>query len=143
VDLILDTDTLTLYEKGHARLGERIREHRARSHEDIVCTTVITLQEQMRGRLASLNRVQPPARLLTGYAELLETLRTFRALPVRPFSAAALAEFERLRRDGVRIGTLDLRIASIALAAVEALVITRNLRDFGLVPGLTAEDWTI
>jgi tRNA(fMet)-specific endonuclease VapC len=63
-------------------------------------------------------------------------------IPVRPFDASALAEFDRLRAEGVRIGTMDLRIASIALAS-DAKVITRNLRDFGRVPGLTAEDWTV
>jgi tRNA(fMet)-specific endonuclease VapC len=50
-------------------------------------------------------------------------------------------QFETLRRQRVRIGTVDLRIASIALAR-GFTVLTRNLVDFERVPGLAAEDWT-
>jgi len=45
------------------------------------------------------------------------------------------AEFERLRQEGVRIGTMDLKIAAIALAN-DAPVITRNTQDFARVPNL-------
>ena len=41
----------------------------------------------------------------------------------------------------VRIGTMDLKIAAIALVH-EAVLITRNVSDFVKVPGLRAQDWT-
>lgn len=50
-------------------------------------------------------------------------------------------EFERLQQQRIRIGTNDLRIASIAKANY-AKLLSRNLRDFRLVPGLDVEDWT-
>lgn len=38
------------------------------------------------------------------------------------------------------IGTMDLRIAAIAIAN-EATLLSRNLKDFARVPDLKVEDW--
>jgi len=53
---------------------------------------------------------------------------------------AATATLQKLRDQRIRIGTQDLRIAAIVLAAGGTLV-TSNLRDFEKVPGLLIEDW--
>jgi tRNA(fMet)-specific endonuclease VapC len=57
-----------------------------------------------------------------------------------PFDQRAAATFARLRQQGVRIGTMDLKIAAIALEH-QALVLSGNLRDFHQVPGVHVEDW--
>jgi tRNA(fMet)-specific endonuclease VapC len=73
---------------------------------------------------------------------LVEHLRTFSAAPVLPFDAAAGSVYDDLRRQRVRIATMDLRIAAIALSR-GLILLTRNVRDFGKVPGLVTEDWTL
>jgi tRNA(fMet)-specific endonuclease VapC len=40
------------------------------------------------------------------------------------------------------IGTMDLKIASIALAH-SATLLSANLRDFRQVPNLSVEDWLV
>jgi tRNA(fMet)-specific endonuclease VapC len=45
-----------------------------------------------------------------------------------------------MRAARVRIGTEDLKIASLALAN-DALLLSANLRDFEQVPGLRVESW--
>ncbi len=46
----------------------------------------------------------------------------------------------QLRRAGTPIGGNDMLIASIALAA-DAILVTRNEKEFRLVPGLRVEVW--
>jgi tRNA(fMet)-specific endonuclease VapC len=59
---------------------------------------------------------------------------------VVPFDERAADQFVGLLRQGIRIGTMDLKIASIALVN-DALLVTANLRDFSLVPQLRCENW--
>ena len=61
---------------------------------------------------------------------------------VVPFSEAAADQFDRLRAITKlrKIGRTDLLIASIALAH-RATLVTRNLRHFKQVPGLTVTNW--
>lgn len=75
------------------------------------------------------------------YRRLKRLLGNYLKIEVLDFAAPAAAEFERLRGLRLRIGTMDLKIAAIALAH-GATVLTRNLKDFGLVPSLRIEDWT-
>ena len=65
----------------------------------------------------------------------------FRRFPLVPFDIAAATEFDRLTAAKLRIGTMDRRIAATALT-LGLIVVTRNVSDFGKVPGLRTEDWT-
>ena len=58
-----------------------------------------------------------------------------------PFEQSALDRFDALKRQKVRVGTMDLRIAAIALAG-DLTLVTANTSDFAQVPGLRLEDWT-
>ncbi len=81
------------------------------------------------------------ADLVRGYAILQNVLQNFSAAIVLPFDTAAGTVFDGLQQQRVRVGTMDLRIASIALSQGLTLL-TRNTRDFARVPGLLTEDWT-
>jgi tRNA(fMet)-specific endonuclease VapC len=60
---------------------------------------------------------------------------------VMDFSQEAASRYAELLRQKIRIGTQDLRIASIVIAN-NGILVTRNQKDFSRVPGLTFEDWT-
>lgn len=66
------------------------------------------------------------------------------ASTVLPFDTAAGRRFGMLKaaleRAGTPLAEPDLRIASIALTR-ELVLVTRNVKHFGRVPGLTIENW--
>ncbi|WP_228024903.1 type II toxin-antitoxin system VapC family toxin [cf. Phormidesmis sp. LEGE 11477] len=70
------------------------------------------------------------------------TIDSFVGITALNYSADADSRFREFRSVGVRIGTQDLRIASIVLASGGVLV-TRNRQDFKQVPGLLLEDWSV
>ncbi|WP_292871598.1 type II toxin-antitoxin system VapC family toxin [Nostoc sp. LPT] len=51
----------------------------------------------------------------------------------------AIAVDQRLRSQQVRVSTMDLRIAAIAISG-NLVLLTRNVSDFCKVPGLVTED---
>lgn len=80
--------------------------------------------------------------VVRGYGMLVQVLRDFAEALVVPCDVTAAVVFEELVAQRVRVGTMDLRIAAIALSQGMVLV-TRNASDFRKVPGLQIEDWTV
>ena len=56
------------------------------------------------------------------------------------FDESAARKFDELRRQRLRIGSMDLKIAATALVH-DALLLSANLSDFQRVPGLRVENW--
>ena len=102
--------------------------------------TVITIEEEMRGWLAEIRRRNDLHRQIAPYAKLQRQVETFADWIILPWDADSADLFVKLRRQGLRIGFLDLKIASIALAH-DATLLTRNATDFARVPGLRIENW--
>ena len=75
------------------------------------------------------------------YRQLERLLGFYCETPLLPFDDKALNAFQRLWVARLRVGTMDLKIASIALAN-DATLLTRNRRDFERVPRLRLEDWS-
>jgi len=137
--LILDTDHLTEYQKGTSAEARRLKERLDRATEPYA-TTIITVEEIMRGWMAAVRRINDPRRQIDAYAGLQRLLRFFATWNVVEWNDAAADEFESLRQAKIRVGTMDLKIASLVLAH-DATLLTRNADDFQKVPGLRVEDW--
>ena len=139
--VLLDTDHMSLLQRFGPE-GQRIWQRLRVLPPDDIATTIVSYEEQMRGWLARIARAPTIERELADYAELKKLLQNYCSVAVADFDAHAVAEFERLRQRRVRIGTMDLKIASIALAS-GANLLTRNLSEFGKVPDLRTEDWSL
>jgi tRNA(fMet)-specific endonuclease VapC len=138
--LVLDTDHMSLLEWG-SESSSALRERLADIAPDQVATTIISYEEQMRGWMAYIAQAKSMSQQLQAYRRLRRHLENYRQIPVVEFDEAAIDEFQRLRHARIRIGTMDLKIAAIVLSR-KAILLSRNLADFGKVPGLKVEDWT-
>jgi tRNA(fMet)-specific endonuclease VapC len=134
---ILDTDHVSLFQRNDPRLSARVL---ATPPQDLA-TTVITLEEQLRGRLERVCRARSDEEIVTAYRNLLATSLYFRTITTIGFDEQAQSIVRRLRDQGIRIGTQDLRIAAIPLDRGATLV-TRNVQDFAPIPSLSIEDWS-
>lgn len=139
---VLDTDHLSLMEWSKNKARQILLERLSRVPPNQVFTTIVTYEEQTRGWMAYAAAARTTARQVEAYRKLEQHLGLYRRVQVLGFNEAAAAEFERLKQARIRIGTMDLRIAAIALTH-DATVLTRNIVDFGQVPGLRVEDWTV
>ena len=111
----------------------------ADSQDQDFVTTAITLEEQMRGWLAQIRRVKEPQKQVPAYTELTGLIDFFSYWTVLTFDASAADSFEDFRKQKIRTGTMDLKIASIAVTQ-KCLLLTANTRDFETVPGIRIED---
>ena len=136
--LILDTDHFSEFFRG-SKTGEALQQQLATVDDDVVLT-IVTAEELTRGWLAQIARAKSAAERQLAYDQFGILLSDLAHWTVLPWSAEAEQTFAALRRAGVRIGTLDLRIASIALTH-DAVLLTRNAKDFGKVPLLRNENW--
>lgn len=136
--LILDTDHLSEMDRG-SELGIALRD-RITPHAREVFVTVVTAEESLRGWLAAINVQKASTNLIYAYSRLDAALHSLEEWMRLGWDEDSARIFDQLKAGGVTIGTMDLRIASIALA-YEATLLSRNLKDFQQVPGLKVENW--
>ncbi|MBC7809280.1 MAG: type II toxin-antitoxin system VapC family toxin [Akkermansiaceae bacterium] len=138
---ILDTDHMSFLQYDGDEAKAILLRLRSVPKDDIA-TTVATYEEQMRGRMARLASTNKPQEQIVMYREMKQSLQQYCFISVLDFDTTASAEFAQLRKTYPRLGTMDLKIAAIALAN-NATLLTRNSRDFDKIPGLLIEDWTV
>lgn len=135
---VLDTDHVSLLQRGNSVVISKV----TTINPSDIAVTIITIVEQMYGRLDMIKRAKSKQELVTSYALLRETFNRLCLANILDFNDAAFDTYNELRAAKINIGTQDLRIASIVLS-VNATVVTRNRKDFEKIPGLKIADWSI
>ncbi len=138
---ILDTDHFSFLQRPTSAEAQRLRFRLSNISDDERFVTVITLEEQMRGWLAQIAKAKSLLQQIETYRRLEKLLNDYAQSKLLSFDERAVAKFEELKAGRIRIGTMDLKIAAIALSH-NATLLTRNLADFQKVPGLKVEDWS-
>ena len=137
--ILLDTDHLSVFtderDPRHGLLNSRLEA----AAEPVACT-IVSVEEVLRGWLAIINRLRDVHRQIPAYIRLAQLFNVLSDWQIVPFDERAADRFTDLRRQRIRIGTMDLKIASIALVN-DALLVTANLRDYSQVHELRCENW--
>jgi tRNA(fMet)-specific endonuclease VapC len=140
IQYILDTDHVSLLRRGNTLVQQRLQ-YRS---ENTVAISVITIEEQVQGWLNEIRKASATSqfqRLCYAYWSLGDIVAYLSGFPRLNFDETACGHFVKLRQQGVRIGTQDLRIAAIALTQ-NLILVTCNQQDFAQVPNLQIENWS-
>ena len=137
---ILDTDCVSLFLEGNILISERAAE----KFPD-VAITIITVQEILNGWAGRINDPSQRQQLVWLYTKLWRTTEFFKKVTILNFTETAQTCHQNLLAENKQLAKKrlekDTRIAAIALAN-NGIMVTRNYRDFSLVPNLQIEDWT-
>ena len=94
----------------------------------------------MRGWMALIRRYSDVHQQVPSYERLIKLFDFFGEWQILPFNRRAVDAFTLMRGQGVRIGAMDLKIASIVVVTGGTLL-SANTRDFQKVPGMRVENW--
>jgi tRNA(fMet)-specific endonuclease VapC len=137
--VILDTDLLTILQRQADPEFSRLRLKLQSLPPENICTTIINFEEQMCGWLSFISDSKLKHQEIFAYNRLHSLIGFFNEFTLLNYDAAA-EQFTKLRQLRLKIGTMDLKIAAIAIS-IDALLLSRNLKDFHKTSGLRVEDW--
>jgi tRNA(fMet)-specific endonuclease VapC len=135
---VLDTDHLTLYYSGHPVVVHKIDSRLPNE----LAITVLTVDEQLTGWYTLTRQARRPDEVARAYSRLGEAVLRLGRWRILPYTEAAIARVAQLKALRLNVGLMDLRIAAMAMEN-QAVVVTRNRRDFGRIPGLCIDDWSV
>jgi tRNA(fMet)-specific endonuclease VapC len=138
--ILLDTDHLSVFADPRDANQDRLRTRLDAASDQVIFTSSVSVEERFGGWITFINRQKDVHQQVLGYEKLVDLIGFFTPWQIQPFDMRAADTFKQLRKQKVRIGSMDLKIASIALVN-DALLLSANLRDFRQVPGLRVEDW--
>ena len=139
--IILDTDCLSIFERERHFDTSILRANLSHFDSEDIAVTIITYEEQMRGWMSFIAKAKTVEQQVYAYQRLNQFLENFRKINVLPFDENAAEIYKDLKSNKIRIGSMDLKIASIAISR-KAILVSRNLKDFEAVPNLVVNDWT-
>ncbi len=120
-------------------LGQRLTDRLNECGADAF-TTIVTVQEITQGWTAEINRQKTGRDQIQAYAQFENAIHDLADITILSFDLQAAEVFHAWPTSLRRSGTMDLKIAAIAKSH-NALLLSRNLKHFNLVPDLRVENW--
>ncbi|MGH1393536.1 MAG: type II toxin-antitoxin system VapC family toxin [Trichormus sp.] len=137
---VLDTDHVSLLLERHPQVSRRVAEVGSQ-----VAISIVTVQELFNGWVVRINAARDVEGIVRLYGKLSRTVTLFGRVRVLDFDQKAGEMFQQLLTENPTLSKQrlqkDMRIAAIVLSN-NAIILTRNYRDFSQVPDLKIEDWS-
>ncbi|MFM6009061.1 MAG: type II toxin-antitoxin system VapC family toxin, partial [Dolichospermum sp.] len=109
---ILDTDHVSLFQHRNPFIVQRVNSVKFEE----IAITIITAEEQLRGRFNVIKNVSSSDKLVLAYANFQANLEFLKSINLLEFSETASNIYTELVKQKIRVGTQDLRIAAITLS---------------------------
>jgi tRNA(fMet)-specific endonuclease VapC len=127
---VLDTNTLIYYFKGQGQVAQNLVNVSA---QEISIPTIVLFELQV-----GIAKSTSPAKRTQQLQELMSRVNL--VLFDREAALAAAKIRAELEQQGTPIGQMDVLIAGTAIA-LQATLVTHNIKEFSRVSGLTIVDW--
>ncbi|MFM6159335.1 MAG: type II toxin-antitoxin system VapC family toxin, partial [Sphaerospermopsis kisseleviana] len=109
---ILDTDHVSLFQRRNPFIVQRVNSVKFEE----IAITIITAEEQLRGRFNVIRNASSSDKLVLAYANFHANLEFLKTVNLLQFTEAAGNIYTELIKQKIRVGTQDLRIAAITLS---------------------------
>src|SRR5437763_1055128 len=115
--ILLDTDHVSVLQIPGSQRRTSLVARMTLAADQTFGVSIVSVEEQMRGWLATIAKERQIDRQVKPYYELGRMFEFFQAFVVKPFDSAAASIFSELRASKVRVASMDLKIASIAISS--------------------------
>jgi tRNA(fMet)-specific endonuclease VapC len=137
--IAFDADVLTQLLHGSPHVIQRA----ARFPADQQAIPVVVADEILRGRLNTVRQAEAGRARVSisrAYSLLRSTIQHLHHFQILEYHDAAEQLFQSWRQERIRVATHDMRIAATCVVH-SATLVSRNRRDFDLIPSLSVEYW--
>ena len=139
---LFDTNHISVWQRGegaeYERLCTRLEDHTG----DQIFVWIVSFHEMVNGWNAYSVKKGSSESLMRAYLEFENILKDFSAMQLLSFDRKAAEVYDELNHQKLRVGSMDLRIAAIAIAN-QMTLLTQNTVDFERIPGLSIGDWLL
>lgn len=139
---LFDTNHISVWQRGEGVGYERLLSRLSNHSGEHIFVSVVSFDELLNGWNAYMAKRQSSEFLVRAYFEFETILKDFSVMQLLPFDRVAAEVFDELAKGKLRVGSMDLRIAAIAIAN-QMTLLTQNTVDFERIPGLQIDDWQV
>jgi tRNA(fMet)-specific endonuclease VapC len=137
---LLDTNHVTCWQYARSAEYGFLRKRLEQTDDLEIFVSVVSFHEEILGWNKYLAKAKNSPSLVKAYSKFEQILKDFGQMQLLSFDQKAAEVFEDLVRQKLGVGTMDLRIAAIAIAN-QMMLLTQNTVDFERIPNLQIDDW--